>query len=181
MSYREVPVTGNWQLVTDTFVFSCPKPKLMNDQLSRTDFELTIDNNARRYLNDAANWGKFLAIAGLITSLLLLIGGIYLGTEGNNSYEYRRMSEDEKTAYQVGMIIGSVIAAAIFVFPNIMLLRYVGRIKTALATNNSEDLTRAFRAQRSMYIYIGILMILWLLIMVLGLAGGGLNPNKGYR
>lgn len=153
----------------------------MNDQLNRTDFELTIDNDARRYLNDAANWGKFLAIAGLIMSLLLVVGGVYLGSTGNNSLEYRMLSEDEKTTYQVGMIIGSLIAAAIFVFPNIMLLRYVGRIKTALATNNSEDLSRAFKAQRAMYIYIGVLMILWLLLVVLGIAAGGLNPNNRYK
>lgn len=152
----------------------------MNDQLSRTDFELTIDNDARRYLNDAANWGRFLAIAGLVISVLLLLGGVYLSYEGKGSSDYRFMSEEERNAYKIGMIVGSAIAAAIFIFPNIMLLRYVSRIKMALATNNPDNLTQAFRAQRNMYIYLGILTILWLILLALGIAGGGLNNSSKY-
>lgn len=151
----------------------------MNDQLSRTDYELTIDNDARRYLNDASNWGKFLAIAGIISSILLLVGGFYL-SQGTNNREYRFLTEDEKTAYQVGTIIGTIIVAAILLFPNIMLLRYVNRIKAALNTNSSETLTSAFKAQRNMYIYVGILMILWLLLALLGVAGGAFESKGRY-
>ncbi|MBL7726879.1 MAG: hypothetical protein JNM68_04290 [Dinghuibacter sp.] len=150
----------------------------MNDVLRPSEFELTIDNDSRRYLHDTAGWGKFLAITGIIFSVFMVVFGFYMAAQETRS---RRLfeSEEAQQAERLGTIIGFIIAAAIYIFPCIMLYRYSDKIRAALATNNQNDLNTAFRAQKTLYIYMGILAILGLLLMLLALVGLTMGTDKG--
>jgi amino acid transporter len=142
----------------------------MSDQLNPSEFELIIDNDCRRHLHDTSKWGKFLAISGLIFSVFLLVIGIAVSMK-EPANEGFFIDEESRAARRIGSLVGSLFLGFIYIFPSIMLLRYSTKLKSALAVNNQEDLTNAFRAQKTMYVYIGILTILMLVFMLIATIG----------
>jgi uncharacterized membrane protein len=148
----------------------------MSDQLNPSEFELIIDNDSRRYLHDTARWGKFLAIAGLVFSVFLLIVGILVSMR-EPANERLFVDEEARAARRIGSLIGSLFLGLIYIFPSIMLLRYSTKLKAALATNNQDEMIQAFRAQKTMYVYMGILTIIGLVFMLLAIVGIVSNPD----
>lgn len=149
----------------------------MNDVLRSSEFELTIDNDCRRYLHDTAGWGKFIAIAGLIFSAFMVVVGIMVAGQENRA-DSIFASEEAQEARKMGTIVGTIIFAAIYVFPCIVLLRYTAKLRSALAANNQEDLNQAFRSQKNLYIYMGVLTILGLIFLLLAIAGLAMGSNQ---
>jgi magnesium-transporting ATPase (P-type) len=145
----------------------------MSDVLSSSDFELTIDNECRRYLYDTSRWGKFLAITGLILSVVIFIFMAYLAFEGPQNRDFF-ISEQKRAALRAAYMVMAVICSALYIIPSLMLLRYSSKLKNALTSNNQEELAVALRAQKNLYIYMGILTIIILAFTVLGaLANAG--------
>jgi hypothetical protein len=146
----------------------------MSDQLSPSDFELIIDNECRRYLHDTARWGKFLAIAGIIMAVALVVMGMVVINQASRDSgfsSYRRRANDDREAGGIGMLV----IGLIYFFPAIMLWRYSEKLGNAVAANSQEELVNAFRTQRNLFIYRGILAILGLLIFLLAVIGIAAN------
>jgi hypothetical protein len=128
-------------------------------------FELQIDPSSQAALSDGAKWGKFLAIIGFIFCGLIVIGaiglGVYLGSAANVM----------GTAYAGGMGLGIsmvyIFMAAIYFFPCLFLYNYSNQIKEAIATSNQEAMAKGFSNLRTLFKFVGILMIVVIGLMLL--------------
>jgi len=132
-------------------------------------FELTINNESRMQLSEAARWARFLAIAGFIVLVLMIIYGIIfslmfssmvntMGEGFGGNYPARELG----TGFGVGMIFIYIIAAIIAFIPLLFLLRFSNKMRTALNSNDQEILNDSFRYLKVYYRYIGILTIIGL-------------------
>lgn len=143
-----------------------------------SQLDMYVDNEMARHLGETAKWGKFLAITGLIMSGLLLIGFLAGWFERNSVRNDALMYSDPEAE---SILTGSVIVAMVImlfltVWPCILLLRTSMKLKSALMASNQTELTQAFKLQKNLYMFMGIVTIIFMAFFVLGLlisvAGG---------
>lgn len=135
-------------------------------------FDLNIDNEAKTYLYETARWGRFLAIVGLVVCSLLVIAGLYfalLPASVSRIDSDILLSAEEKRVASVSMGIGLILAALLYFFPCLYLLRFSAKMKTALQADDPSNLTESFRQLKSAFRYVGILTIIFLGIYLLGI------------
>ena len=139
-------------------------------------FDLQMDPVSMQHLQDAAKWGKFLAIIGFVMIGLLVILGIVMGT----------LLSAFNAAANLGGIRGPLISvvyiafAVLYFFPCLYLFRFSGKMQAAIRTNDQESLIDAFSNLKSCLRFVGILMIiaigfylLFILVFVIGTATSG--------
>ncbi len=119
-------------------------------------------------LRSTSPWIKFMGIMGMIAIGFILIAAIYMSTlpfvGGSFALVY-------------------FILAVVCFFPALFLIQYSSLLGSYTRSKNPGDLERAFVKQKSYWIYVGILTIIYIalvLIMILaggaaGLLGGGLH------
>lgn len=133
-------------------------------------FELQLDNQAIAHLGETAKWARFLAIIGFIFIGLIVIlaftAGSFFAQMG--SYSGTPLAAISGGIFTVVYLIG----AAVWFFPNLFLFQFATRLKKAIATNDQTILANSFSAQKTMYKYMGILVIIYLAIIALALVLG---------
>jgi hypothetical protein len=141
-------------------------------------FSLTIDPVAKAHLLEAARWARFLAIAGFVSIVLMLAGGI--------AYSYwittvLQINQDSPTASLSSndTVLVTVISAAVFLvwaiilfFPLMYMLRFANQMKIALNSNDQQNLNISFQNLKRLFRYVGVvtiigavLSILWVLLV----------------
>jgi hypothetical protein len=133
-------------------------------------FGLSIDAQSRSFLAESAKWGKFLAIMGFISCILVVIVGIYMATQAAElnkamgQYGYYR-----REVRGLGPIMAAIyiVGALIYFFPFLYLLRFSNQMKAALAAENQENLTASFQNLKSMFKFVGVFTIIILSIYIL--------------
>lgn len=142
-------------------------------------FEGGLDERSKAYLLETTRWTKFLAIMGFIFLGLMIIGSLVLFAFGASmSSTYSGMSGFGGLGGYMGIGMGLLylLIAAFYLFPIISLYRFSINMKRGINTNNAELVTEAFRHQKNLYKFIGILMIiviaLYLLIIVVAALAG---------
>ena len=134
--------------------------------------DLQVDPIAASHLKETAMWAKFMAVLGLVLSILLGIGALFAGTImanitknfGNNS---------SAGAIGAGMVtIIYLFVAAIYFFLSLFLLRFATKMKQALLTSDQENFNGALLNLKLVYRIMGIIMIIYLSILALVLIGG---------
>ena len=135
-------------------------------------FSLSIDPNAKAHLSEASKWARFLAIVGMIFLALMVIFGIFMATMVSttmgqfNSPDY---SPSVFSAFGPSIAIVYIIFAVIGFFPLLFLLRFANKTKAALAGNDQEALNTGFQNLKAYLRFIGILVIIWLALFVIGM------------
>jgi hypothetical protein len=119
---------------------------------STTESQAPISPIALMHLKSVTPWLRFIAIVGMVLCGLLVLGGLGM-----------------MAAMPYGGIIFVLylIFAAILFFPQLFLLQYANSINSYIASNNNTILERAFEKQKSYWVYIGVLLIIYLAIIVL--------------
>lgn len=142
-------------------------------------FSLTIDPVTKTHLSETARWARFLAIVGLISVVLLVIGGVIysiwitaLMQEAQNTYGF---NSGYSTGYTIGIAIFFVIMAAVAFFPMLYMLRFANQMRGALNGNDQQSLNTSFQNLKIYFRYVGIITIiglgLWVLwFLVVGMA-----------
>ena len=142
-------------------------------------FGLNIDETIKSHLNEAARWGKFLAVMGFIVCALILIGGIFLATSINNVPAYNRFYErDTAPGLGTAAIIVYVLVAVLYFFPCLFLLRFSDKMKIALRSNDPANLTISFQNLKILFRYVGILTIIVISIYLLAFIIGVLGSSR---
>jgi magnesium-transporting ATPase (P-type) len=144
-----------------------------------SQLDMYVDNEMARHLGDTAKWGKFLAISGLIMSGLLLIAFLAGWFEPNSDRDDVLMySDPEAASIKTGtMIVATVVMLLLAVWPCILLLRTSIKLKSALMASNQAELTQAFRLQKNLYMFMGIVTIIYLALVLLGVLAAIGNSN----
>lgn len=127
-----------------------------------------LDETAKAHLLETTRWTKFLAIMGFIFSGLLLAGALAMLAAGS----YLTSSS---SGLGIGMAFYYVVLAGIYIYPVICLFRFSRLMKEGIHSHNQEMITEAFRYQKNMYRFMGILMIIFLSLGLLAIVFGGLS------
>lgn len=147
-------------------------------------FEGGLDERSKAYLLETTRWTKFLAIMGFILIGLMVVGSLFLfafGASMSSTYSSGMSGFGGLGGYMgIGMGLLYLLIAAFYLFPIISLFKFSTNMKLGINTNNAELITEAFRHQKNLYKFIGILtiivIVLYLLIIVgaalVGIAGG---------
>ncbi len=109
-------------------------------------FNLTVTPSLRSTMKTVATWAKLCAIFAFISEGVSLL-----------------------VSFKNGNLLGSVIATAIGVFMNILLLNFATKLQAALETNDEGLLTESFSNLRRYYLITGILMIIVAVIVLIAL------------
>jgi ABC-type branched-subunit amino acid transport system permease subunit len=115
----------------------------MND-ISTAETGLEISPKLRSDLSEAAVWGRVIAILALCSSALSLI-----------------------VSFKRGMVIFSIISAAISVFVYLYLLKFGSQTKKGLETNDQQLLNDGLRNLNTYYRILGVILIIVIIICVL--------------
>jgi len=137
---------------------------------------LKISSEIREYLRETAKWGKFLAIAGFVgigLMVLIMLGMIFFIGSSNEFASTLGIAELAGGGFIFGFYI---VIFAIYIFPLLFLYRFSTKIKTALAHDDQEFLSEAFKNLKSLYKFMGIFMAvilgLYALIFLFSILGG---------
>ncbi len=122
---------------------------------------LTVDDVSKAYLLEAARWGKFISIFGIVICGLMLMIGLSFTFSGMGAL-YASMGVPPAL---VGIFY--LLFAAVYLYPFIALLRFSTKVKEAILLNNSEMLPTSFRFLKNHFKSIGILIIVMISIYVL--------------
>lgn len=128
--------------------------------------DLILDDVAIDYLKESAKWTKIISIIGFVLIGLLVIGGLFASS-------FMSSLPGEQFAYLpkgIGFFYGAmyIVIGVIYIFPTLYLFNYSKNLKSAIATNNSEELSKAFGNLKSLFKFIGIFALIMIGIYVLG-------------
>lgn len=151
--------------------------------------ELSLNSAAIDYLRQTAKWGKFLSIAGLVFSGLIIIIGLAFGTFLST---IMAMSPNAGLAQEAGLGTSKMMTAGIGIFyavmglimayPPLRLLQFSKQAKIAVDTNDGNAIENALKRLRSVFRFYGIFTIIMLsfygLALVIVLLVGGLAAFK---
>jgi hypothetical protein len=146
-------------------------------------FELQIDHNATAYLKEAARWAKFLSIVGFVFCGLMIIIGIFAGSIF--TFIFSRMNPEGFGGAGVGVFftVIYILLAALNFFPCLYTYNFATKAQTALRNNDQEQLNLSLKNLKSLYRFLGILMIIVLgfyaIAIVFGLIGLAFVPRVG--
>jgi uncharacterized membrane protein YozB (DUF420 family) len=124
------------------------------------------------YLKGASPWLRFIGILAFISAGLTIATGLLFsifGTLGNNIFaeamsDQIDMSAVETTVSGLTILTGIfvIIAGVIGFFPARFIYNFGKRIKTFLQNNSERELELAFKNNKSLWKFIGILTIIYL-------------------
>ena len=123
------------------------------------------------YLKGASPWLRFIGIVGFIglglAVVLILIMGFGLSSALANTEELGAFA-----ALGPGLTIIYIPFLALYFFPLFFMFRFGNKIKSYLHSGNSEDLEEAFKNNKSLWTFAGVLTIISLAFMALALLIG---------
>jgi hypothetical protein len=125
------------------------------------------------YLKQASPWLRFVGIAGfIICGLVAVLGLAAVGIQTLPIPGYR-------TAMGLGFFIIYLGYVALMFFPVLFIFRFGGKIKSYTYTGNEADLEQAFKNNKSLWKFIGILSIISLALVALTLVSVGIAAFFG--
>lgn len=131
-------------------------------------FSMSIDPVTREHLSETAKWARFLAIAGLILLILMVVFGVYSLAVIDQVETELGGRRSLGSALGLGTAITYFIVFLIYIFPIIFMLRFATKMRQALNGNDQEALNTSFQNLKVCFRYIGIVTIIFLVFIALG-------------
>ena len=134
--------------------------------------DLQVDPIATVHLKETAMWAKFMAIVGLVLSILLGILALFIGTIMANlgrGFGGNPVMSGMGTGL---LTVYYLFIAAIYFFTSLFLFRFATKMKQALFTSDQENFNASLLNLKLVYRIMGIIMIIFLSFMALALIGG---------
>ncbi len=139
-------------------------------------FLLSIDPLTKTNLSETARWARFLAVAGFIFLVFVILLGVYSSvTISRYEESYREMG---LRGAGVGGTLGTsvavmyIIMAVIAFFPLLFVLRFANSMSSALNTNDQAMLNASFQNLKVCFRYLGIITIVFMVMIALSLVFG---------
>lgn len=139
------------------------------EQNDTSIFEQGLDETAKAHLLETTRWTKFLAIMGFIFTGLFIVIALAVMTMGSMFSSYPGMEGLGGLGAGFGVGLGFVylIIAVIYLYPVYTLFKFSSSMKRGINTGSQDLITDAFRYQKNMYRFIGIMMIIVIAIYLL--------------
>lgn len=118
--------------------------------------QLTIDNTSKMFLTTTAKWAKFLGICGFIFTVLIVIMALVMGLFMTQIPKMEGM-EGMSTIFGGGFTFIYLLMGALYFFPSLYVFNYGNKLKLALENTDNTLLNEAFKNQKSLYLFMGIL------------------------
>jgi hypothetical protein len=132
---------------------------IQQSQSSDQITQLVISNVAVFDLKETAKWAKFLGIFGFVLTAIMILVGIFAGTLFS-------FIPEADTLYAKGtnifLSVFYILIGTAYYFPSMYMYRFSKKLASAVQTNNSNDLDTAFRNQKSLYKFMGVLAVIML-------------------
>lgn len=138
-----------------------------------------LDDFSKSYLLETVRWTKFLAILGFIGTGMMVFAALIFMTVGGVLSSMTSSLSGLGILGSVGIGIFYLAFAFLYFYPVLCLYRFTTNMKSGIATGNQMQVTEAFRYQRNMYRFMGILAIVVISIYILLFVFGGLFATMG--
>jgi len=142
-------------------------------------FGLSIEGQTASTLSSSVQWGRILAICGIIFGGFFILLGILItsvmsrATSGLGGLESDSMSSSMMMGAGIGMVM-YIIMGGLTILGNVFLLNYANKVGTAIKTNDATMLNSGFAGLRNYMAFWAVIMIICLLFMLLGILSGSM-------
>ena len=122
-------------------------------------------------------WTLFLAILGVIGSVLLMFAAVGMIVAANLASSSRPMP----SAYLIGMAVAYVVLGLLYLYPIVKLFKFSSAIKRLTHSGQAADLDAALGQQRQFWKFMGIAAILVLvtyLVVIVTFVSIGVGPSR---
>ncbi|MBL7753855.1 MAG: hypothetical protein JNM44_05200 [Chitinophagaceae bacterium] len=126
---------------------------------SKDIIEVTVDEQSREHLLDAAKWARFLSVTGLVLAgIMLLLFSYSIWSDG---------AAAGSTSFLVGSTLGIILVIGLYIYPMVTIFRFSTGIRNGLNQFNQPELMEGLRYLKITFRYLGILLILVLVLYIL--------------
>lgn len=139
----------------------------MEDQSQFESFELQLNTTSLGFLRETAKWANFIAIMGFIGMGFMLLGAVAIAIMPTMSGAGMGMLGP----MQGIMSAMYVILALLYFFPVYYLYKFASRMKLALNSKSTEELTGALENLKSHYKFLGIMIVVMIVMYILAIFG----------
>jgi hypothetical protein len=140
--------------------------------------QAALTDTMLRYLREASPWLRFLGIMGIIASGLMIAGGIIaaivMSVVPMSLAEELGAPDFPMSSFLPLGILGLVYVpvGVLFFFPSRFIYLFGAKIRSYMKGNAERELELAFKNNKSLWKFYGILCIINLAFVPLGIAGG---------
>lgn len=135
------------------------------DSQSSSVFTFGIDETAQSHFVSIAKWNRFMAIVGIVGSvlsiLLIIFGGSYLFANFSTLGGGAQMQPYAQGTF-AGAMIFYILLVGVFLVPCFFRLKFANKMLKALATSDQEMLNESLRQFKIYSKYWGILTIIFI-------------------
>ncbi len=132
-----------------------------------------FDEVTKAYLMETTRWTKFIAIMGFIIVGILVLAALVVMVFGST---FSSLSSD-LAGIGLGIGVGLIYLffAFLYFYPVLELFKFSSCMKRGLNTGSQELVTEAFRHQKNMYKFTGILLIIIIVLYLILFLFAGLS------
>ena len=130
---------------------------------------LQIDPTSSLYLRETAKWAKFLSIVGFIMCGILVVLAFFIGKIMSSLSPLGDIGDS--TTYASSSVFSGafltilyILIALIYLMPCLYLYRFAEKMQIALTSSDQVFLTSSFSNLKSLFKFMGILMIIMLCV-----------------
>ena len=127
-----------------------------------------LTENMLYYLKGVSPWLRFIGIVGFVflgfMALFILIAAVGMSTALSNVSGLEPLG-----VLGPGIVIVYIPFLALYFFPILYLFRFGNKIKSYLYSGDQRDLEEAFKNNKSLWVFAGVLVIIFLGMMAMGL------------
>lgn len=137
--------------------------------------DLQVSAASQNFLNEAAKWGKFLAIVGFIFCGIMIVVAFFIPTLFMTLPPYNQLSGSFSSGVSAGITVVYLVLALILFFPCLYLFRFSVKMKLALSSVSQENFDISLQNLKSLLKFYGIFTIVMLsfyaLAFIVGMLG----------
>lgn len=130
------------------------------------EFSTSVIENMRK----AAKWMRFVAIVGFVISAFMIIIAFVI-PDFFQSLSGTSETNQIISSFGGAITIGYLIVALLFFIPNLFLFQSAGNFAAFTRSNENINMEVGFKKLHSLYLFFGVIIIIYLVIMVFAILG----------
>ena len=144
--------------------YQSPETQIIPEKMSSSG--MSLSETMLRYLKEASPWLQFVGIMGIIGSALIVFGGIIgaivlFAASNLVTQSIDQSIEQPFPAWIMSMLpLAYIPGGALIFFPSFFTFKFGAKIRTYLINNLDEDLEQAFKNNKSLWKFNGIMYII---------------------
>jgi Family of unknown function (DUF5362) len=135
--------------------------------------ELYVDSTAAAHLKETAMWSKFLAVTGMVISIIIALAGLVAGPMlANMNRNFGDANSGLGAMGSLFITVFYIFIGVVYFFLSLFLFRFATRMKQALLTTDQENFNASLMNLKLVYRTLGIITVVYLSLLALVLLVG---------